>query len=729
MWKTYSAGYIKQNRAICASVMVAAFIAALFLAFLCGLFYHFWQDDVAGVIEEEGAWHGRITGEFDEEDISMISSLPHVENVYVNEVLSGEDGMVVDIIFHPVRSILTDMPAIAAALGLEEEAVSYHYQLLSLYFVRIPGDEQPRLVMPFYLAIIVAVCVSMVLVIYNAFVFTMNTRVHQFGIFASVGATPMQIRICLLQEAFRMTILPILSGLLAGMVLCRGVFGAIIRMAEQIVGGRKADFQYSPVILLVTLAASLLTVLAAAWMPARKMSRMTPLEAIRGSGEMQPVKKKHSPILSFLFGIEGELAGNALKAQKRAFRTSTLSLTLSFMGFMLMQCFFTLSDISTEETYFARYQDVWDIMVTVQNTGIDKIRKNDVATLRELSGVEDVAVYQKAEAVCKMPVTGLSGELTALGGLEALTKGQVIPTEGFLLAEAPVIVLDDESFGQYYGESAEGSIVINRVWDSLHSHFRERAYIPFVQEGQDTLMLCAKQDKGTAVVTVLAYTQEPPVLREEYADYGLVQIMPCSYWEQIKEQIGGAGQDTYIRILADENLSLAELTELEQKAGQILGGASYAVESENRLQEKFTNNEMIAGYRFVLGGFCILLAVIGVANVFSNTLGFLRLRKREVARYLSVGLTPGGVGRVFALEALVIAGRPVLITVPLVSILTWMMIKASYLQPIVFIKRAPIGPIMIFVLFIFGSVASAYYLGGRKVLRNNISEELRNDMV
>ncbi len=540
MWKTYSAGYIKQNRAICASVMVAAFIAALFLAFLCGLFYHFWQDDVAGVIEEEGAWHGRITGEFDEEDISMISSLPHVENVYVNEVLSGEDGMVVDIIFHPVRSILTDMPAIAAALGLEEEAVSYHYQLLSLYFVRIPGDEQPRLVMPFYLAIIVAVCVSMVLVIYNAFVFTMNTRVHQFGIFASVGATPMQIRICLLQEA-------------------------------------------------------------TAWMPARKMSRMTPLEAIRGSGEMQPVKKKHSPILSFLFGIEGELAGNALKAQKRAFRTSTLSLTLSFMGFMLMQCFFTLSDISTEETYFARYQDVWDIMVTVQNTGIDKIRKNDVATLRELPGVEDVAVYQKAEAVCKMPVTGLSGELTALGGLEALTKGQVIPTEGFLLAEAPVIVLDDESFGQYYGESAEGSIVINRVWDSLHSHFRERAYIPFVQEGQDTLMLCAKQDKGTAVVPVLAYTQEPPVLREEYADYGLVQIMPCSYWEQIKEQIGGAGQDTYIRILADENLSLAELTELEQKAGQILGGASYAVESENRLQEKFTNNEMIAGYRFVLG--------------------------------------------------------------------------------------------------------------------------------
>ena len=126
---------------------------------------------------------------------------------------------------------------------------------------------------------------------------------------------------------------------------------------------------------------------------------------------------------------------------------------------------------------------------------------------------------------------------------------------------------------------------------------------------------------------------------------------------------------------------------------------------------------------------CVLLAIIGVANVFSNTLGFLRLRKREVARYLSVGLTPGGVAKVFALEALVTAGEPVLITLPLVTVLTWAMIKASFLEPMVFIKRAPFGQIMIFIMLIFGSVALAYYLGGRKVLRYHISEALRNDVV
>lgn len=91
-----------------------------------------------------------------------------------------------------------------------------------------------------------------------------------------------------------------------------------------------------------TLLVSVLTVLISAWLPTRKLSRMSPLEAIRNTGELRLKKKKNSRILSLLFGAEGELAGNALKAQKKALRTSTLSLTLSFLGFTVMLCFFTL---------------------------------------------------------------------------------------------------------------------------------------------------------------------------------------------------------------------------------------------------------------------------------------------------------------------------------------------------------------------------------------------------
>ena len=39
MWREYSISYIKNNRASSISILAAAFISALFLSFLCSLFY------------------------------------------------------------------------------------------------------------------------------------------------------------------------------------------------------------------------------------------------------------------------------------------------------------------------------------------------------------------------------------------------------------------------------------------------------------------------------------------------------------------------------------------------------------------------------------------------------------------------------------------------------------------------------------------------------------------
>ena len=51
---------------------------------------------------------------------------------------------------------------------------------------------------------------------------------------------------------------------------------------------------------------------------------------------------------------------------------------------------------------------------------------------------------------------------------------------------------------------------------------------------------------------------------------------------------------------------------------------------------------MLNGYKLIIGALCVLLAFIGIANVFSNTLGFIRQRKQEFARYMSIGMTPEG---------------------------------------------------------------------------------------
>ena len=732
MWKDYSASFIKQNRASSISIMVAAFISALFLSLLCSLFFNFWNYDVEQIVLEEGGWQGRITGEIDEDDLTMIQNFANVENAAVNEELSEEPEIVVDVYFQNTRTIYRDMPLITKKLGLDANAASYHELLLSRYLIHDPQDAEPPLLMAFYLMILMIMSLALILIIHNSFAVTMNARIHQFGIFSSIGATPGQIRTCLMQEAAALCAVPILVGSIIGIALSFGVIQAINLLAADVVGRHEAVFKYHPLIFVITILVSVLTVFISAWLPAKKLSGLTPLEAIRNTGELRLKKKKHSRILSLLFGVEGELAGNALKAQKKAFRTSTLSLTLSFLGFTVMLCFFTLSGISTNHTYFERYQDAWDVMVTVKDTGIENIEQAE--EINELQGVKSSIVYQKAEAVCFIPETYISEEVNTLGGLGAVAGSSVTVGEGSYLVKAPIVIMDDAGFKAYceqIGITSEGagSVVLNRIWDSVNSNFRYKEYVPFIKEEQSTIVLQnAGQGENSVELPVLGFTQESPVLREEYANYTLVQFIPLSMWKKIAGQIGNPEADTYIRVLAEDGITLTELNALEKDIVQVIG-REYTVESENRIQEKVSDENMQKGAMLILGAFCALLAVIGIANVFSNTLGFLRQRKREFAQYMSVGMTPESMRKMFCIEALVIAGRPLLITLPLTVLSVGFMITASYLNPMEFLVKVPIVPIVIFILAIFGFVALAYYIGGKRMMNCSMVDALRNDSV
>lgn len=730
MWKDYSTGYMKNNRACGISIMAASFIAALFLSFLCSLFYNFWLDSIEGTKLEDGDWHGRITGEINGDDLAELNHYANVEKAVINEELSGEQGIVVDVYFYNKRTVYQDMSSLINALGLTEYAADYNYQLLSLYFIRIPGDEMPRLLMPAYLAVVLLVCFSLVLVIHNSFAVTMNSRIHQFGILSSIGASPGQIRVCLIQEALMLAMVPILLGSLLGIALSFGTMRAMSAFVANLPGGREVVFRCHPVVLAAIFLLSAFTVLISAWIPARKLSRLTPLEAIRGTGELQLKKKKGICMLSALFGIEGELAGNACKAQRKALRTTTISLTFAFLGFMLMQCFFTLSGISINHTYFEAFQDVWDVMVTVKDTGIAEFEP--MGKMKKIDGIRNSTIYQKTEALSVIPAENISEELLALGGLEAVAGSSVSVAENTFLVKAPIVILDDKSFEEYCAQigimpKLDGTILVNRIWDSRNSNFRNREYIPYLRENSNQITLQSSMQDGNQVeIPVLSYTQDCPVLREEYADYGLVNVVPLSLWKEIAGKIGVSDQDTYIRLLAKEGIALEELNALEENVAELIG-EGYEIESENRIGEKVANDEMIMGYELILGAFCVLFAIIGIAHVFSNTLGFLHQRKREFARYMSVGIAPEGMRKIFCIEALVIAGRPVFMALVLTLIAVSIMIKASYLDPVEFIRVAPVAPIFLFILAVFGCIGLAYYLGGRKVLGSILVDALRDD--
>lgn len=738
MWKDYSSGYMKNNRSSSLSVMIAAFISALLLSLLCGLFYNTWKYEVERIEQEEGGWHSRISGKFAEEDMEAVKNFANVKDAVVNEKGADSAEPVLDIYFDDMGSVFSDTPRIAQQIGAAPEKIVYNHELLAMYLVRDSSDTAPRLVFPMFILITLAASFSLIVIIHNSFAVSMNARIHQFGIFSSIGATPKQIRACLLQEAAGLCAVPILAGNLIGIAGSMGLIQLSNTLLESDIPGRhKAVFGYHPLVLVLTLLVSVLTIWISAWLPAGKLSKLTPLEAIRNTGELQLKRRKNSYFLSLLFGVEGELAGNALKAQKKALRTASLSLILAFLAFSVMQCFFALSGISTRETYFERYQGVWDVMATVKDADVDAFEETD--RIQGMNGLESAIVYQKAMAKRIIAEEEMSEDMKSFGGFSHASGNYVTQADDGWLVDAPIIILDDNSFLAYCEQigvkpQLNGAVILNQIRDVTNPDFRHPDFMPYVKapdtgENAASILRQSGNEEMTARIPVLAYTEKVPVLREEYATlnyYELVHFIPVSLWKEIKGQIGGAEEDSYICVRSTEDPSMEELNMLQDKISQSLSG-KYTIESENRIQEYETNDKQIQGMMAIFGGFCILLAIIGIGCVFSNTLGFVRQRKREFARYMSVGMTPKELRKMFCTEALVIAGRPVLLSLPLMIIAVAYMLKASYLEVEVFMAEVPLLPIFLFMLAILGSVALAYSLAWRNVRKISLSEVLRDD--
>ncbi|MCM1039108.1 MAG: ABC transporter permease [Ruminococcus sp.] len=744
MWKEYSRGYLKNNRSSGMAVRTAVFISALLLSLLCCLFYNAWKYETERIELEEGGWHSRIVGELDEEEIESVTDFAHVKDVLIREKEESAAGTMAELYFDKMSAVFEGTPKIAAAFGIPVENITYHYSLLAMYLIRGAEDTAPRLVFPLFLLIVTLASFSLIIIIHNAFAITMNARLHQFGILASIGATPKQIRVCLLQEAAALCALPIIVGNLAGIAVSKVLLWMTnIFLGNEVPGRHEALFGYHPFVFLLTLSVTIITIWLSVWIPARKLSRLTPLEAIKNSGGLQLKHRKNPRILRLLFGAEGELAANALQAQKKAMRTGTLSLIFSFMAFTLMQCFFTMSEISTRETYFERYQDTWDIMVTVKGAAAESFEETE--EIQKLPSIESAVIYQKAMAGRLITEEEMSDKMRACGGFSHASAQDVTKTTEGWMVNAPIVILDDASFLAYCEQIGisprlDGVVIRNLIRDVTSPDFRHPVEMPYLKVPDDAesavsiINILRTSAKEEAVkVPVLAYTAEVPVLREEYATldyYELVHFMPVSLWKEIAEQTGGwpggAEGELYIRVLGRDGVTLEELNALQDGIEQIVG-RKYQSESENRIQKYETNNRMLQGMKIVFGVFCVLLAIIGIGNIFSNTSGFVRQRKREFARYMSVGMTPGEIRKMFCIEALIVAGRPILFTVPIALVAAGYMLRASYLEVEVFLAEKPFVPVGVFMLVIMATVAFAYYLGWRNVRKIRLSEVLRDD--
>jgi putative ABC transport system permease protein len=563
----------------------------------------------------------------------------------------------------------------------------------------------------------------------------MMARLHQLGILQSIGATPRQLRTALIHEAVILCLIPILVGVLAGAGLCY-VFMLYVENIVHSVRDYELIFRYHPFLLLFSLAVSLFTVWFSARIPARKLSRLSPLEAIRYEGGQSINRIKRFSLISHLLGTEGELARKSLYIRRKAFRTASVSLTLSFLVFSAFLNLETISSISTGHTFFERYKDTWDLMVSIENS--EGIQENLVSDIRNIQGVKSCISYQKVTAYTEITGNMLSDELASLKGIDNLKDTGIVNIGDRYRVNAPLLVLDDDSFRDYclaigaspslFHESEESNVIlINTIWDNINSNRRYKQMIPFIKinENQILELMVNETKEGKASeafhVKIAAASEKLPNLREEFDDFSLIQIMPVSTYSTLRKNSSGGG--FYVTILAD---SENEIENIQKAIVKRIGNElDYTI--ENRMETEKNNSDFRKAYKIIIGSLAGLLVCIGLANVLSNTLGLIYQRKREISRYITIGLSPKGVLKILIYEATLLAVKPILISLLINIPLVLLSLNASLIRLDEFMNHIPIIPIIIFAAVIIVTVEAAYYIGGRSISKLNLVDSIKNE--
>jgi putative ABC transport system permease protein len=273
--------------------------------------------------------------------------------------LSAADKVDISILARDPRSLSTRAPEMAKSAGLEVapgpdgklKSITYNEKLLPW----LGGSGRSNYVRSFLMIIsflIALIVCGSALLIYNAFAISIGERKKQFGMFASVGATSAQIRRIVLTEAGVIAAIGIPLGILGAIAgvailakLTQGIVSELILDAEQ-----GLPLVVSPLVIGLTMLFSAATILLSAWIPARRASQVSPIDAIRQSGEIQegnPLNLRANPLVRRVFGFEGELALKSLQRDRKRYLTTLLSLMMSIILFVAFNALRLYTDTTT----------------------------------------------------------------------------------------------------------------------------------------------------------------------------------------------------------------------------------------------------------------------------------------------------------------------------------------------------------------------------------------------
>lgn len=641
---------------------------------------------------------------------------------------------------HPDGGLFEHGDELAQSLGVQ---VSYHDELLR--YMGLIGDDILRATLYSVSAVVLLIIVvGSVSLIYNAFSISVAERSRYLGMLASVGATRRQKRGSVFFEGAVIGAVSIPIGMLSGLVGIGITLHCVDPMVQRMVTGLTQEIHLrlavSPLSLLGAVLLSVGTIFCSVWVPARRASRISPVEAIRQTSDVRLTRRavKTWPLTRWLFGFEAELGLKNLKRNRRRYRATVFSLVVSVLLFLTVSYF-----IDCVRRSLDLYQNGvnYDIVANTYVVGADgtmhsadaqgllaQAQSQELVTESARVSQTDLRVAvppdQVGDGMESFAQSGDPGQLwegacvydLSLVGVDAETLAQVAQAVGV----DPELLCDPE-------RPAAVFLPTYRTREGVQ--FRERTALRVPDGATLPVLYRAPAEDGQAQRTLLeggtltflgAYRGELPMGMSDTSYPGMVQ---CITSEEVVQALAAQAGDSYVRtslyLSSRDPLGLQRVLESLQ-----LGDMRLAVTNYYQIRQE--NENMVALVSVFIYGFILLVTAVCVANIFNTISTGVALRRREFAMLKSVGMAPEAFRRMIRWESLFYGVKALLYGLPL-SFAVMGLIYYSLQDVFDFAFRLPWRDLLVAVVGVFLVVAAAMGYAGAKTRRDNIVETLRQE--
>lgn len=536
------------------------------------------------------------------------------------------------------------------------------------------------------------------LLIYNIFYLSVSRDIRYYGLLKTIGTTPKQLKKLIRNQGIKLAVIGIPIGIAVSIL----VYGVIFPLVQNSLmnGERKLmGLSLSPIPLFIGCVFAFLTLLISIRKPAKKISRITPVEAVRYLNGEAGGKRKKKDLKSYGGGKISKMAlRNVFRDKKRA-SVVLLSLILGVTVFMAV---FVLSTSMNVEGY-ADYNNFTDFSLECSS---EKTIFNEkfIGQVKDIDGVDKV--YEASEAAYtddldKDMYNGLTEMINDVYGTRFERKDIKREFGGLLVG------MDDQLWEDHSDELKKGRETLkdNEVLTALD--FSKKMKLP-----------------ESIQVTVDGKKADLKYLGSASASLPLVAEKNGPYYFMKKsslEKIAGPQETTALYIDAKPGRD----AQVDQALKRLVEPYGDDLFMTGKPESREIMREMLNYIHLLGGGIAFILAFVGIVNFVNIMFTSIHVRRQELSVMESIGMTQKQIRKMLLTEGAYYGLISLGISLTVGNGLIYLAYKMME-GVIPFMKFTyPAAPILLVYLLIAAACTAVPLLSYRQFSKISLPERLR----